>query len=453
MSITVPSPDVLNPDVYGSGDPVHNGLPLDTYAWLRHHAPCYRQEIRDPMLLPWSWIVTRHADVVAVDRDHTRFISARGVTLREMEPTLAEHGGKAAMITMDGADHVRNRRIVGRGFTPGVIRSLEQRFRSLCTEILDAALAEGTVDFVERVATQLPLQAICDLMGVPGEDRADVLRWSNTFSVPTDPDLAPGMDEIYEALAGIWGYGVKLAALRRAQPGEDLMSKVAAAMEADQLDEDEMMGMTLLIAGAGNETTRNALSHGLHALLAHPDQLELFREDPDKIMDSAIEELLRWSSPVIQFRRTASVSMELHGQHISEGDRVTIMYASANFDETVFPAPERFDLTRSPNPHVAFGTGPHVCLGAAVARLEIRVMMQELLRRTRDIRQVGANRIQSGQLPPGREAPAGDAHPPLRVRGRKEEQTSGTTEGAPDREIGGRSQRRSRSSIKRASTR
>lgn len=381
-------PDVLNPDVYGSGDPARNGLPLDDYAWLREKAPCFRQEMSDPLLVPWSWIVTRHADVLNIDRDHQRFVSGRGVTLQNMEPTLTEHGGKTAMITMDGDDHVRNRRVVSRGFTPSVIRAFEARLRRMCQEILDAALAKGTVDFVDDVATELPLQAICDLMGVPDEDRPEVLRWTNAISTPTDPEYAPSMQDVFEAMNAIWAYGVKLAERRRAEPGEDLMSKVAAAIESEHLDTDEMMGMTLLLAGAGNETTRNALSHGLHALLAHPEQMALFREDSERVMDSAIEEILRWSSPVIQFRRTAAEPVVLHGQEINEGDRVTIMYTSANFDSDVFPEPEAFDLTRTPNPHLAFGTGPHVCLGASVARLEIKVMMQELLARTREIRQV-----------------------------------------------------------------
>jgi cholest-4-en-3-one 26-monooxygenase len=381
--------DILNPDVYGHGDPARNGLPLDQYAALRERAPCYRQAIADDDLVDWTWVLTRHEDVLQVDRDHKRFVSGRGVTLRNFEPTLVEHGGKPAMITMDGADHVRNRRIVGRGFTPPVVRAFDGRFREICTQVLDKALAEERVDFVEAVACELPLQAICDLMGVPDEDRADVLRWSNAFSVPTDPDYAPSAEEVFAAVDSIWSYGVTLAERRRTEPGEDLMSKVAAAYEHEHLDVDELMGMTLLLAGAGNETTRNALSHGLHALLRNPDQMALLREDRDAVIDSAVEEVLRYASPVINFRRTAAEPVELHGQAIEEGDRVTIMFAAANFDPEVFPDPERFDLTRTPNPHLAFGTGPHVCLGAAVARLEIKVLFEELLDRTTDIRPLG----------------------------------------------------------------
>jgi len=381
--------DILNPDLYGHGDPATNGLPLRQYETMRREFPCYRQPIHDTDLMDWAWVVSRHADVIAIDRDHDRFVSGRGVTLRKFEPTLPEHGGKPSMITMDGADHVRNRRIVGRGFSPPVIRQFEARFRAICADVLDPAVAKVDVDFVTDVAGELPLRAICALLGVPDEDRADVLRWSNAFSVPTDPDYSPTMDEMMGAVLSIWAYGVSLAEKRRVDPRDDVMSKVAAALEAEQLSEDELMGMMLLLAGAGNETTRNALSHGLHALMRFPDQLELLQSEREAVLTSAVEEILRWSSPVIGFRRTTAVDVEVAGQQIPAGDPVTILYASANFDETVFPEPERFDITRTPNPHVAFGTGPHVCLGAAVARLEIRVVLEELLDRVADITQSG----------------------------------------------------------------
>lgn len=381
--------NVLDPDLYAAGDPAHNGLPWDQFERLRHEAPVFRQAIHDPLLVDWAWAITRYDDVVAAARDHHRLVSGRGVTLRHFEPTLEESGGKPSMITMDGDRHVRNRRIVSRGFSPNVIRQVETRFREICTTTLDKALAKGEIDFVEDVSVWLPLHAICDLMGVPDEDRADVLHWTNTFSVPTDPDFAPTMEESMAAVYAICDYGVRLAAQRRLEPREDAMSKVAAAAETEHLSEDEVMGMTLLLAGAGNETTRNALSHGMHALMRHPDQMALLRSNPEGLMDTAVEEILRWSSPLIEIRRTAIEDLEIQGTRIAAGDPVALFFSSANFDETVFPDPQRFDITRSPNPHVAFGTGPHVCLGAAVARLEIKVMMQELLARTATIEQTG----------------------------------------------------------------
>jgi cholest-4-en-3-one 26-monooxygenase len=271
-----------------------------------------------------------------------------------------------------------------------VIGAFEKRFRDLSTAVLDKALAERQVDFVHSVAVPMPLHAICDLMGIPDDDRQDVLRWSNAFFVATDPDYAPSPEEVFAAVGNLWAYGVTLAEKRRRAPGEDLMSQVAAAFESEQLSEDELMGMTFLLAAGGTETTRNALSDGLHALLRNPDQMAFLREHGDRVLDTAVEEILRYSSPVINTRRTAAQRVVLHGQIIEPGDRVAIMYTSANFDPEMFPDPERFELTRSPNPHVAFGSGRHVCLGAAVARLEIRVALQQLLTRTTDIKQLGA---------------------------------------------------------------
>lgn len=380
---------VLDPDVYGAGDPEANGLPHEQYAWLRDHAPLYRQEIHDPNLLPWTWVVSRYDDVVACGRDHRRLASGRGVTLREFEPTLSEHGGKEAMITMDGEAHVRNRRIVARGLSPSVVRSFEQHYRELAGAILDAALAKGTFDFVEDVATELPLRAICELMGVPPGEQAQVLEWSNTFSNATDPEYSPSLEAVMGAVFGIWNYGLELAERRRRDPGEDMMSKVVAAVDDDVLSEDELMGMTLLMAGAGNETTRNALSHGLNALMRHPDQMQLLRSHTAEVMPTAVEEILRWSSPVVNFRRTAVEDIEMHGRRIAAGERVTMLYASANHDPRKFPDPLRFDLTRDARTHVAFGVGPHVCMGAAIARLEIRLLFEELLNRTTTIEPAG----------------------------------------------------------------
>ena len=380
---------VLDPDVYEAGDPADNGLPHAQYTWLREHAPVFRQDIHDPNLLPWTWLLTRYEDVVAISRDHHRFVSGRGVTLREFEPTLTEHGGKAAMITMDGAAHVRNRRIVARGFSPSVVRSFEQHYRELARRILDDALAQNTFDFVTDIATELPLRAICELMGVPDEEQAQVLEWSNTFSNATDPEYAPTPEAVMGAVLGIWNYGLELAERRRRDPGEDVMSKVVAAVASDRLSEDELMGMTLLLAGAGNETTRNVLSHGLNALMRHPDQMQLLRRHTAEVMPTAVEEILRWATPVISFRRTAVEDVELHGTTIAAGDRVTVLYASANFDPAQFPDPLRFDLTREARHHVAFGIGPHVCMGAAVARQEISILLEELLARTADIQPAG----------------------------------------------------------------
>jgi len=377
--------EVLNPDVYANGDPAQCGLPLAAYAELRRSAPCYRETINDPVLLPWSWVITRYDDVMAIDRDHKRFSSEYGVTLRAADFTRRDQGGLPTMMQMDGEDHVRNRRIVSRGFTPAVVRSLDRRYREMSKTILDQVAGRSDIDFSADVASELPLQAICDLIGVPQEDRHDFHVWANTFANVTDPETSPSPEAVVHAAMSMWNLGVELGHKRRAEPQDDLWSKVVAAQEAEQLNEDELKAMMLIMASGGDETTRNAMNHGLWALIHNPDQMKLLRDDPDGTIDNAVEEILRYSSPVISVTRVALQDVELHDQTIQTGDRVALIYPSANYDDTVFTEPERFDITRNPNPHLSFGTGPHVCLGAAVARLEIKAMFLELIDRTTNI--------------------------------------------------------------------
>jgi cytochrome P450 len=380
---------LLSPATYAAGDPARNGLPIEEFWRLQEEAPCIRQELDDPTLVPYCWVVTRHEDVLAATRDHKRLSSAAGSTIRRFQPIVAEHGGKPAMLAMDGDDHVRNRRIVSRGFTPVVLRSFEERLRAICVDVLERALGRQDVDFVRDVAVETPLRAAGDLIGVPPEDQPAVLKWTNDIATPNDPNQVASIDEVMASMGSIWEYALKLAELRRTDPRIDLMSKVAAAFEVDQLSEDELQGMLLLLAIGGNETTRNALTHGLHALLRHPDQMRLLRAHTAELLDSAVEEILRIATPIIHARRTATEEIELHGQTIRAGDPVALVLAAANHDRTVFDHPEGFDITRSPNPHITMSAGPHVCLGQAVAKMEIRILFQELLARTSDIRQAG----------------------------------------------------------------
>jgi cytochrome P450 len=381
--------DVLDPDLYAAGDPVANGLPHAVFDELRAHHPLHRQRLSDPGLIDWTWVVSRHADVEYIAIHPDPYSSASGVTLRTMEATNEATGGKPAMITMDGERHAVNRRVVSRGFLPAVVRALEEEYRAFTTDLLDRVLPRGTFDFVEQIATVVPMTALFDLIGAPEDDRAQLLAWSNTFANATDPELAPSIEAIVEAMNATWSYGVHLAEQKRRQPGNDLMSQVVAAFDEHSLSEDELMGMTLLLIGAGNETTRNAMSHGLHALIRHPEQWALLREQGPAIIDTAVEEILRWASPVISFRRTASRDTELHGQAIAAGDPVTFLIASANFDPAVFADPLTFDLLRSPNRHLAFGKGPHHCLGSAMARIELRILFEELAARVRSVELAG----------------------------------------------------------------
>lgn len=381
--------NLLSPDTYLAGDPAQNGIPLEEIWRLQDEEPCLLQQIGDPALVPCSWVISRHADVLAATRDPRRFSSASGATLRQFEMLLPEHGGKPGMMTMDGEDHVRNRRIVSRGFTPVVLRAFEGRLRAICVEVIERALDEGQVDFVDAIAVELPMRAAYELIGVPEEDMKAVLRWTNASAYPADPGELDDPGQERATLLSSGNYALKLAEMRRLDPKEDLMSKVAAAFEKEQLSEDELQGMFQLLAIGGSDTTRNALTHGLHGLLRFPEQMTLLREQTSTVIETAVEEILRWSSPVNYVRRTATEDIELHGQTIKAGDPVALMLVAANHDRRVFDDPGRFDITRSPNPHITLSNGPHVCLGQAVARMEIRVVLEELIKRTSDIRQTG----------------------------------------------------------------
>jgi cholest-4-en-3-one 26-monooxygenase len=376
---------VFDPDVYANGDPGQNGLPIELFARLRNGAPCVRLPCDIPGHEKSAWVLSRYEDVSTMLREPDRFLSGSGVTMRATHTTVSEDGGKPAMITMDGAAHVRNRRLVNRGFTPAVVRRFEAHFRRIAGDIVQRAVDLGAFDFVGEVASQFPLHAICDLLGVPEADRPALARWTNTLTTPTDPEYAPTPGEFFAAMEHMWAYGLELAQLRRRSPGTDVMSVIVAAADNDALSEDELMGFVFTLAAAGNETTRNSASHALLALLQRPEQLAWLRARAERIPDSAIEELLRWSTPVIYIRRTAACDLEMAGQGIAAGDPVAGFVASANFDATEFPHPLELDLVRRPNRHLTFATGPHLCMGAHIARLELRVLFEELLTRTRSI--------------------------------------------------------------------
>ena len=381
--------NIFDPDLYANGDPEQNGLPVEVFTRLREMAPCVRLPCDIPGHETSAWVLSRHADVSTMLREPDRFLSGAGVTMRSTHTTVSEDGGKPAMITMDGQAHVRNRRLVNRGFTPAVVRSFEAHFRTVASDIVQRAVDLGTFDFVGEVASQFPLHAICDLLGVPDADRSTLARWTNTLTTPTDPEYAPTPAEFFDAMEHMWEYGLELADLRRRSPGTDVMSVILAAADNDALSADELMGFVFTLAAAGNETTRNSASHALLALLQRPEHMAWLRERAERIPDTAIEELLRWSTPVIYIRRTAACDVEVAGQHIAAGDPVAGFVVSANFDPAEFPTPLALDLERQPNRHLTFATGPHLCMGAHIARLELRILFEELLTRTSDITLAG----------------------------------------------------------------
>jgi cholest-4-en-3-one 26-monooxygenase len=299
--------------------------------------------------------------------------------------------GAKLMLTMDPPEHTRYRKMVNKGFTPRMINALERHIRDLTAAIVDGAIASGTCDFVVDVAAELPLQAIAELIGVPFDERHKLFDWSNRMVGSEDPEYAVDLSEANNARFEMFMYANQLAEERRREPRDDIMTTLLEAeVDGDNLTEMEFNLFFMLLSVAGNETTRNAISHGMKAFLDHPDQYALLVEDPAGRIDGATEEILRWASPVMYFRRNVMRDTELRGQELHTGDKVSIWYASANRDEDVFEDPFRFDILRSPNDHLAFGGGgPHFCLGTSLARMEIRVLFEELARRVPSVSAAG----------------------------------------------------------------
>ena len=367
------------------------GIPHDWFTYLRANAPIFFHP--EPGAGRGFWVFSRHEDVVAIGRDAKHFSSAqkRGgvVGLEDIEMT-ADWEGAELMLYMDPPSHTRHRRLVNRGFTPRMIGMLEPHIRDITVQIIERAISQGELDFVVDVASELPLQVIAELMGVPLEDRHKVFDWSNRMIGSEDPEYAVSEENVQQAQVEMFMYAQALADRKRDQPSDDIITKLLSAdIDGDQLSPMDFNLFFMLLAVAGNETTRNAISHGMNAFLENPDQYRLLVENPG-LIDSAIEEILRWASPVMYFRRNLTCDYEYKGHHLKEGDKVSIWYVSANRDEDVFADPFRFDITRSPNEHIAFGGGgPHHCLGANLARMEMKLFFEELTRRVPHVEPTG----------------------------------------------------------------
>ena len=384
MATQLGAVDLFDPGAY------LQGVPHETFARLRREAPVYRHR---RVGLPPFWAVTRHDDIVKVSREWATFSSERkGALLRE-PPEEALETQRLMMLNMDPPRHAKLRGLVNKGFTPRMVSQLTPPIRRICGEILDAVSSRGECDFVKEVAAELPLQVIAELLGIPRSDRHQIFEWSNTMIASDDPEWQRSPEESMSAAMSMYAYANELALQRRDTPLDDLVSVLMRAeVDGERLSEMEFDVFFLLLAVAGNETTRNLISGGMLALIEHPDQFQRLRDDPS-LLDTAVEEMLRWVTPVMQFQRTAQRDTEIGGQHISEGDRVAIYYVSANRDEAVFDRPDQFDVGRSPNEHLTFGGGgPHFCLGASLARLEIRLMFEELLGRLTEIELMGPPR-------------------------------------------------------------
>ena len=338
--------------------------------------------------------VTRHADVVEISRHPEIYGSSQGaVSIADLPSEMVEYF--AGMISTDNPRHARLRRIVSAAFNPRRIASIEDTIEQVADRVIERASGLGECDFPTEVAAPFPLEIICDMMGVPPSSYATVLRCSNVILSNGDPEYVPeGSDPILafiEAGQELTDLMNDLSAHRIDHPADDLTTAlISTNIDGESLTPGELASIFILLLTAGNETTRNAISHGLLALTEHPDQRALWQSDPDGVAATGVDEIVRWASPVIWMRRTVNEDTVLSGEELRSGDKVLLFYNSANRDESAFDDPGRFDVRRSPNPHVGFGAaGPHFCLGAHLARREVTVMMRELLARLPDIEATG----------------------------------------------------------------
>ena len=339
---------------------------------------------------PGFWAVTRFDDVMQVSRDPDTFHSAPSINIGDIPPEIAEWLG--SMINMDAPKHTKLRLIVNRGFTPRQVAKIEENVREQAREIVDRAITlGGECDFVSEIAARLPLQIICDMLGIPRSENQRIFELTNTILGVGDPEYVSTIEELMGAGMELFQYGLTLAQDRMDNPQDDLTTTLMQAEIEDEngrhkLTPGELGSFFLLLVAAGNETTRNAISHGMLALTRNPDQRAAWMADLDAVSPTAVEEIVRWASPVIHFRRLAQRDVVVGGTEIKAGEKVVMFYNSANRDERQFPDPYKFDLTRTPNEHAGFGAGgPHFCLGANLARREIKLMFEEMLRRLPDI--------------------------------------------------------------------
>ncbi len=361
------------------------------FATLRREAPItffHEVEMEGVPQGAGHWALTKLDDVFFASRHPDIFSSYPNITIADQIPEVAEYFG--SMIALDDPRHSRLRNIVRSAFTPKVVARTEASVRDRAHRLVSALIEkhpDGHGELVAELSGPLPLQVICDMMGIPEDDHDQIFHWTNIILGFGDPDLTTDFDEFLKVAMDIGAYATALAEDRRAHPRDDLTTAlVAADVDGERLSSAEIASFFILLAVAGNETTRNAISHGVLALTRYPEQRGLWWGDFDAITGSAVEEIVRWASPVIYMRRTVTRPVELSGVRMAEGDKVTMWYASANRDEDKFDNPWRFDVTRNPNHHVGFGGGgAHFCLGANLARREIAVLFEELHRRIPDI--------------------------------------------------------------------
>ena len=373
--------DVYNPDNYT------HGIPHEQFRWLRRHAPVYRHQHPDG---GHYWVLSKHADVLAVSRDYRTFSSELGFVMVDDLPADILEQVRGQLLGMDPPRHAAPRRAVITRFTSSRLAALEPRIRQITRDIMAAALDAGEVNFVESMAGDLPTAVICSLLDIPADMWPQIRRWSDLQTAGSDPDLGGTAEEVQQASIEMGTYGFQLASERKDQDGDDLISLlINQEVDGGTMSELDFASFFVQVTVAGNETTRGLISSGIYELLQRPELYRELEQNPGQL-PLAIEEMLRWTCPLHYFRRTASVDTELGGEQIRQGDAVVMLYSSANFDEDVFENPMYFDIRRDPNPHLAFGHGIHLCLGANLARLEARIFFEEFFRHFRGLEMTGS---------------------------------------------------------------
>ena len=380
-------------------------VPYDWFDHLRHEHPVFWHPERDPN--SGFWAVTRYDDLTAIHMDWQTYSSELGaVSLEELDDEQLEI--RKSMLETDPPRHTQLRAICSKRFSARGVGKYEDWIREVARGVLDDALPKGEFDFVPEISRDLPIRFLCSIFTVPQEDAPQLISWGDQMIANQDPDLSRAVidredTEAYRLLPfrspaayEVFDYADRQRDQRIADPEDDVIGALTVAQSEGVLNEQEFHNYFGVLMIAGNETTRHTISHGMLALMEHPEQLKLLQEEPERI-SRATEEILRWATPVHHFRRTATEDVELRGQLIKRGDKVVTWYASANRDEELFPDPYTFDVTRTPNDHVTFGPGgPHFCLGAHLARLETKILFQELLPRLKSIELAGpVERIRS----------------------------------------------------------
>ena len=395
MSAT-PAPEPQPLADLSSHDAFVDGVPHRTFEHLRRKEPLAWFDEPDAS---GFWAITRHADIVAVNRNFRQFSSRQGIRMEEMSEE--ERAARLTMLEHDPPEHTRLRRFANRGFARPVIETCEQRVRNVVVDVLDRALVRSEFDCVAEIAKPLPLKMLADVLGVSEEDGAWLAGKGDEMIANSDPDFTDHVVDRVDtdafrlmpfrspAAAEVFAYAERQAEARRRLPRDDVISLLLEPLaDGTPLTDLEFKNFFVLLISAGNDTTRYAIASALHVLANHPHLFEQLRHADERLWSTAVEELLRWSSPTMHFRRTAMEDVEMHGRTIRAGDKLILWFISGDYDESVFEDPFEVNLARDPNPHMAFGRGgPHACLGMWLARLELRIVLQELVARIRSIRQ------------------------------------------------------------------